>query len=197
MSSPSRRVFTHALAILAVALPAAARAQSDADLKIISATVLTMPKYKQYLDATVNLANVAAKSPDVAGRMEGSGEKSIAEQVKLLDGNPQLKGAISATGLTTRDYVVTQWALLQAGMAYAMGKGGGASQDEIARKAGVSKANLEFYAQNEAEINRLAKEAQARAPKLPEDADDDSGYDDDGDDDAGTDDAGDDAVDDR
>ena len=97
--------------------------------------------------------------------MKDSGEKSIEEQV-TLESNPQVKAAITSTGLTTRDYVLTQWALLQTGMAYAMTRGTGATQDDMIKKAGVSKANLEFYTQNEAEINRLAKEAQARAPKL-------------------------------
>jgi hypothetical protein len=45
------------------------------------------------------------------------------------------------------------------------------------KKAGVSKANMDFYAQNEAEINKLAEEAKARTPAMPddEDAGDDSG----------------------
>ncbi len=180
MSSLSRRMYTHAVAVLALSLGAtAAPAQSDADLKAISATPLTMPRYKQYLDATVNLANVIAKNPGIAERMEGSSEKSIAEQVKTLDRDPQVRGAIAATGLTTRDYVMTQWALLQAGMAYAMTRGSETSQDEVARKAGVSKANLDFYAKNEAEINRLAEEAKARTPQMPdtEDAGDEYGED--------------------
>ena len=176
MSSLTRRVCTYTATVLALSLGGtAAEAQSDADLKAIGATTLTMPKYKQYLDASVNLANVAAKNPGIADRMKGSGEKSIAEQVRALESDPQVRGAITATGLTTKDYVLTQWAILQSGMAYAMTKGSGVSQDEVAKKAGVSKANLDFYAKNEAEINRLAKEAQARAPAMPEDEEDDSG----------------------
>jgi hypothetical protein len=157
---------------MALTLPAATQAQqSDADLQAVAATTLTMPKYQQYLDATVNLANVAVKDPEIASGMKGSAEKSIAEQVKTLESNPQVRGAITATGLTTRDYVLTQWALIQAGMAYAMTKGTGATQDDMIKKAGVSKANFDFYAQNEAEIDRRAKEAQGRAPKLPDDED--------------------------
>ena len=73
MSSLSRRVCTHALAVMALSLPAAAAAQqSDADLEAVSATTLTMPKYKQYLDATVNLANVAAKNPAMVEGMRDS-----------------------------------------------------------------------------------------------------------------------------
>jgi hypothetical protein len=180
MSSLSRRVCIHALAVMALSLPAVVEAQqSDADLSAVSATTLTMPKYKQYLDATVNLANVAANNPGLAEGMKDGGEKSIDEQVQMLESNPQVKAAVTSTGLSTRDYVLTQWALLQTGMAYAMTKGSGASQDDMMKKAGVSKANMDFYAQNEAEINKLAEEAKARAPAMSDDedtdADDDTG----------------------
>ena len=169
ISSLSRRVCTHALAVMALSLPAAGEAQqSDADLKAVSATALTMPKYKQYLDATVNLATVAAQNPGIGEGMQDSGEKSIDEQVRMLESNPQVKAAVTSTGLSTRDYVLTQWALLQTGMAYAMTKGTGASQDDMIKKAGVSKANMDFYAKNEAEINRLAEEAKARTPSVPD-----------------------------
>ena len=178
MSSLSRRVCSHALAVIALSLPAAVEAQqSDADLKAVSATTLTMPKYKQYLDATVNLANAAAKNPGLAEGMKDSGDKSIDEQVEAIESNPQVKAAVTSTGLTTRDYVLTQWALLQTGMAYAMTKGTGATQDDMIKKAGVSKANMDFYAKNEAEINRLAEAAKARTPAMPDedDAGDDTG----------------------
>jgi hypothetical protein len=156
---------------MAISLPAAAAAQqSDADLQAISATTLTMPKYKQYLDATVNLANAAADNPGLAEGMQDSGEKSIDEQVRMLESKPQVKAAVTSTGLSTREFVLTQWALLQTGMAYAMTKGTGASQDDMIKKAGVSKANMDFYAQNEAEINKLAEEAKARAPSVPDEA---------------------------
>ena len=178
MSSLSRRVCTHGLAVMALSLPVAAEAQqSDADVKAVSATTLTMPRYKQYLDATVNLANAAAKNPGLAEGMKDSGEQSIDQQVKALESNPQVKAAVTSTGLTTRDYVLTQWALLQTGMAYTMTKGTGATQDDMIKKAGVSKANMDFYAQNEAEINRLAEEAKARTPAMAdeEDGGDDTG----------------------
>jgi hypothetical protein len=155
---------------MALSLPAATEAQqSEADLKAVSATTLTMPKYKQYLDATVNLANVAANDPSLAEGMKDGGEKSIDEQVRMFERNPQVKAAVTSTGLSTREYVLTQWALLQTGMAYAMTKQAGASQEGMIKQAGVSKANMEFYAQNEAEINKLAEEAKTRAPAMADD----------------------------
>ena len=67
ISSLSRRVCT-ALTVVALSLPVAVEAQQpDGDLKAVTATTLTMPKYKQYLDASVNLANVAAKNRDGRG----------------------------------------------------------------------------------------------------------------------------------
>jgi hypothetical protein len=187
MSDLSSRLRAHAALLAAVALPfaaapAAGQSQADADLKTISAYALTMPRYKQYLDASVNVATAAAKEPSLQARFEDFGDKSLSEQIKVMDGMPQIRSAIAATGLTTRDYVLTQSALLQAAMAYAMMKGTGMSVDSVAQKASVSRANLEFYQKNEAEIGRLAKEAEARAPKLPDDDNDgdDDGYDDSG-----------------
>jgi hypothetical protein len=159
------------LLVAATAPVAGAQTSGDADLKAISSYTLTMSKYKQYLDATVNMANVAAKNPQLANRLEGYGNQSLADQIKLLDGVPQVRGAITATGLTTRDFVLVQGALIQAGMAHAMIKSMSVPADSVIKTAGVSRANLEFYQKNEGEIGRLAKEAAARAPKLPEDDD--------------------------
>jgi hypothetical protein len=159
------------LAVLILSLTAAAapaHAQGDVDLKMVSAYTLTMPKYKQYVDATVNLANVAAKDPGLAKRLDGFGNQPLAEQVKLLEGTPQLRGAITAAGLTPRDFLLTQGAMLQAGMANALIKQASRPPDSAIKESGVSRANLEFFQQNEAELGRLAEEAQARAPKLPD-----------------------------
>jgi hypothetical protein len=180
MSDLSSRLRVHAARLAVVVLPfaaapVAAQSQADADLKAISAYTLTIPKYKQYLDASVNVATAAAKDPSLEAKFEDFGNKSLSEQIKVMEGVPQIRSAIAATGLTTRDYVLTQGALLQAGMAYAMAKGTGMPVDSVVKKAGVSRANLEFYQKNEAEIARLAKEAEARAPKRPDADDSDSG----------------------
>jgi hypothetical protein len=177
MSNPRSRLRSPAvqfvvLALLLAAPAATAQSQADADLKAISAYVLTLPKYQQYLDATVNLANEAAKNPQLAGRLEGYGDQPVAAQVKLLDGVPQIRGAITAAGLTSRDFVLLQGALLQAGMAHAFTKDGTMPTDDVIKKSGVSRVNLEFYQKNEAEIGRRAKEAEARASKPPDDEED-------------------------
>jgi hypothetical protein len=54
-------------------------------------------------------------------------------------------------------------------MAHVLIKSGTLPPDSAVKKAGVSRANLEFFQKNEAELERLAKEAAAKAPELPDD----------------------------
>lgn len=176
MSDLSARLRVHAasvaiLALLLVSPPAGAQSDAGADLKAVSAYTLTMPKYKQYLDASVNLATVASQDTTLQSRFEDFGNKSLSDQIKVMDGVPQIRSAITAAGLTTRDYVLIQGALLQAGMAFAMTKNTEMPVDSVVKKAGVSRANMEFYQKNEAEIARLAQEAEARTPKQPDNED--------------------------
>ena len=149
---------------LPFAAPGAAHGQGNPDLQAISTYTLTMPKFKQYLEASVNLANAVAKDKTVGPKFQDFGKKSIAEQVKVLEGIPPVRSALVAAGTTPRDYVLTQAAFLPAGMAHAMTKGGNPPSDKMIAEAGINRANLEFMQKNEAEINRLSEDAEARTP---------------------------------
>jgi hypothetical protein len=62
---------------------------------------------------------------------------------------PAAKAAIQSSGLTTREYVVFSWSLLQNGLAaWAVSSGG-------TLPAGASKANVDFYKKHEAEIQQM------------------------------------------
>ena len=152
------------LALPFAAVPAAAQGKGNPDLQAVSAYTLTMPKYKQYLEASVNVANAVAQDASILPQLNAYGDKPMAEQIKVLNGIPQVRSAIESAGSTPRDYLLTQAALLQAGMAHAMTKEGQAPSDKMIADAGINRANLEFYSKNEAEITRLAKEAEARSP---------------------------------
>jgi hypothetical protein len=149
-----------------------AQTEGSRDLEAYSSYVLTMPKYKKYLAAMVTMAQAAERNPAAVGSaMEGSGELSIAQMVSRFDRVPEVRGAISKAGLTTRDFVLTQGAFLQAGMAYALMNQGNLSPDSVVKTTRVSRANLAFYQKNEAEITRLTKEAEAKAPAMKEEED--------------------------
>ena len=157
------------LALSFLSSPRLASAQdADPDLKAYNSYQLTLPRYKKYLDAMVNLLKAAEKSPAVGQSLEGSGEKSIAQAVASYNKVPQVRSAISAAGFTTRNFVLTQGAFLHAGLAYALMKQGGFSPDSAVKATQVSRANLDFVRKNEAEITRLTKEAEAKAPALKE-----------------------------
>jgi hypothetical protein len=62
--------------------------------------------------------------------------------------------------------VLTQGAVLQAGIAYGMMKQLKISPDSAMKAFGMSRANLEFVGKNEAEITRFMKEAEAKVDAL-------------------------------
>jgi hypothetical protein len=70
--------------------------------------------------------------------------------VARIDAVPGARDAIGSAGMTTREYVVFSWSLLQNGLAaWAISQPGGKLPP------GVSKANVDFYKKHEAELQRL------------------------------------------
>jgi hypothetical protein len=140
--------------------------EDDADTKAYYSYQLTMPKYKKYLAAIVSLANASQRTPAVDQALETAMNASIDEAVAHFNRVPEARRGIADAGLTTRDFVLTQGALLQAGVAYGLMKEQGMSPDSALSIMQVSPANLDFVRKNEAEITRLTKEAEAKAPAL-------------------------------
>jgi hypothetical protein len=159
------RIPLRAAWIVFLVVPAVAAAQSPEDLKAYGEYTLNLENYQQYLDAALNLANVAVMDSEVAKRLNGMGTQPLAEQVKQLNGFPEARGAIAKTGLTTREFLLVQGAALQAGMAHTLVKSGKLSTDTAIKRPGVSRANLEFFQKNEARISRLVQDYVARKPK--------------------------------
>ena len=154
------------LALLFSSSLASAQMSGDRDLRAYSSHRLTMPKYKKYLAAMVNVAQAGSRNPKVGDAMEASGSLTNDQLVARLNEVPEARRAITGAGLTTRDYVLTQGALLQAGMAHGSMKQLKLSPDSAIKAFGVSRANLEFVGKNEAEITRSTNEAEAKADAL-------------------------------
>jgi hypothetical protein len=156
---------------LVLALPclltatAAAQKPGDKDLQAISAYTFTLPKYKQLMTAMINLGKAAQQNPSMADALEDSGNLSLDQMVARYSAVPAAKKAIVDAGLTPREYAVAQMAMIQAGMSYGIMKQYKLSPDSVSKTTGVSKANLEFFRANEAEIERMGKEMQAQMPK--------------------------------
>jgi hypothetical protein len=154
------------LTLLSSSSLAYAQTSADPDVKAYGSYRLTMPKYQKYLAATVNLAQASSRNPKIGHAMEDFGSLTSDQIVARLNGVSDARRAITGAGLTTRDYVLTQGAVLQAGIAYGMMKQLKISPDSAIKAFGVSRANLEFVGKNEAEITRSMKEAEAKVDAL-------------------------------
>jgi hypothetical protein len=95
---------------------------------------------------------------------ENSGDLPLDQLVARYNAVPVVKSAITAAGMTPRDFALAQGAFLQAGMSYGLMKQLKLSPDSVIKTTGVSRANLDFFRVNEVEITRLNKELEAQMP---------------------------------
>ena len=154
------------LALVSTPSLGSAQTSADRDLKAYSNYRLTMSKFEKYLAAMVNLARAAARNSKIGDAMEDSGSLTNDQLVSRLNSIPDARRAIAGVGLTTRDYVLIQGALLQASIAHSSMKQLKISPDSAIKAFGVSRANLEFVDKNKAKITRSMKEAEAKVDAL-------------------------------
>jgi hypothetical protein len=144
---------------------ASAQNKGDKDLKAISGYTLSMPKYKQMTTAMLNLGKAAQKDPGISGALESSGEATLDQMIARLNAVPQARKAIADAGLSTREFALIMMSSLQAGMSYGLMKQLHLTPDSVAKTTGVSKANLEFFRANEAELEQMRQTMEAQMPK--------------------------------
>jgi hypothetical protein len=145
------RTLSLALA-LALLLPAVAGASQapDADSREVSAYQLTEPGLGKFAQATRGLMALQA---DECG--DDADVKTISEAVARLDAMPGAKAAIESAGMSTREYIVFSFAMMQSGLA-----AWGLDQPGGKLPPGVSAANVEFYRKHAVELQRLAEETE-------------------------------------
>ena len=154
-----------ALAVAAVALLVLAgnAPAQDADTKEVAAYRFTEATFAKYLRASRALAAAAKSMPvDTASDArdeedEGdtdSGTKSLAEITAGYDSIPEARRAITSAGLTTREFVVFSFALLQAGMAAAVVEQVGWAN----LPPDIARSNVEFYQRHKATLDSASAE---------------------------------------
>jgi hypothetical protein len=144
-----------------------AQAEDDADSRAHRSYSLTIPKYKKYLAVMVNIAKAAERRPAVSDALEGFGDLTNQQAVTRFNKVPEMRRAISSAGLTTREFVILQNVIIGTALAHGLMKQGTFSREDSASMTReVGRANLQFYNKNEAELTRLWKEAEAKAPQL-------------------------------
>lgn len=134
--------------ILILALPVASLAQ-DRDTQEVNRYVLTEAALGKYANATQKLQSLANQVTSCEDE-EGDGAGSLSALVAQLDAAPAVRAAIQSAGMTTREWAVFSFSMLQTGLAvWVLDQPGGALPD------GVSKANVDFYKKHRAAIEKI------------------------------------------
>jgi hypothetical protein len=133
---------------IALSVPGFAMAQ-DRDLQEIQKYVLTDAGLAKYSEATRKMAMLSGEETGACAD-DDSDSQSIDQVVAKINAAPAAKAAIQSAGLSTREYVVLSFSLLQTGLAaWAVDQPGGKLPP------GTSKANVDFYKKHEADMKQL------------------------------------------
>jgi hypothetical protein len=124
----------------------------DRDAQEVSRYVLTDTGLAKFTQASRNLAGV----PGACEQQDDDDPddmKSIDQMVAKMNSVPGVQGAIQSAGMTTREYVVFMFSMMQNGMAaWALKQPGGKLPP------GVSQANVDFYNKHETAMASLGKD---------------------------------------
>ena len=141
-------------ATIGLALPAPAAANEN-DKREISSYVLTeagLAKFTQATQALSAIPGACAREDDD----DDSNSASLDQLVAKLNAVPGAQAAIQSAGMTTREYVVFMWSMMQSGMsAWALQQSG-------KLPPGVSQANVDFYNKHEAAMRATRRERPLR-----------------------------------
>ena len=149
--SQSNRLLHAFLAAAALLLPVArAETLPEADTREVRSYSLTETVLGRYVEATLKLSSIpldcSNDEPDIS---------SLTEAAARIDAMPGGKAAVQSTGLTSREYVVFAFSLIENAFAsYALEQPGGKLPP------GVSMTNVEFLRKNSGVIEQLANETE-------------------------------------
>ena len=161
-------VLTIAIA-MGFSLGAAERAEaqggwSAADAAALKGHSLTMDKVRRTGEAMTEFDRLERARGDVAD--DGETEQSIDAMVARINAEPEARAILKKHGLTTREYLLTLLASTHAAAAVMVEESG-----QQATGIPVSRAQVEFYKANKAELDKLAAARKAAAAADDEAAD--------------------------
>lgn len=152
------------LALTAQASPAARRAaaaaQNAQDARALSGYTLSMADLRRYGATMQEIGRAIKANPQLEDRFTGTMDESIAQVATRLGGVPQFRPAFAKSGMTPRQFAVTQFALMGTSMAVGMPKGA-KSPEQLVKEMGIDPANVAFMRQHGAEVQALFKQLRA------------------------------------
>jgi hypothetical protein len=140
-----------ATAFLLLLSPSRAEPLPDADEREVRSYTLTEAALGKYVQATRALSKVP-----LACESDNSGVKSLSDAAARIDALPGARAAIKSAGMTSREYVLFAFSLIENAFAsYDLDQPGGKLPP------GISMANVEFLRTHQARIQALATETEA------------------------------------
>ncbi|HTS89817.1 MAG TPA: hypothetical protein VMG41_15090 [Gemmatimonadales bacterium] len=126
---------------------------SAADAAALRAYALTMDKLTRTNDASTDLQKLAEAHPELAAS-PGSGDATTLDEMAARLSAPEVRAVLVKHGLTAKEYVMTFMTAMNAwGAALAEDQG------KSATDLPVSAANVKFYRDHKAEIEKMNQAA--------------------------------------
>ena len=128
-----------------------AQGSVTADEQAIHDYVLTMPKLQAYAAATHQMQSAKNDPALMAEASQLQDDKqSLLDKAKIIETRcPQMNAWLKAHGMTAREFLLTPMTLMAVGLAEVAKQQGGKPP------AFISEANLKFYEDHKAEIEKL------------------------------------------
>ena len=155
-----RRFAAVLLCLFASSLACAqAQGSDDKDLAEVRSYVLTMDNVKRVYMTMYQLKQASEKDPSLSKTMskdddDSKSGQSVSAVANKLSAFPPVVAIMANNGFTPHQFVVAEFAVIQAGFAAAAVKMG-APRDKLISEGAVSAANLAFVEQHHAELDDL------------------------------------------
>ena len=133
-------------------IQAQSKESKDADLKEVRSYALTDKKFELFSNAVKSAAKVIQQNPQIVkSDSDDADDQSIKGIVAMVDKSPDLKKAIESAGMTTRDFVLFEMAIINGASGSLLTKAGQKLPPEI------SPDQVEFYQKNETKLKALTE----------------------------------------
>ena len=160
MVSILKRVLSLSVMLSLVCIPIV-HADANADLKEVRSFQLTEKRLDQFSQALRNMVAEVEKNPDLAKKDNSLGPNaSINDMVAAFDKIPPIKNSVESAGLSTREFVLFQMALMSAAMGHYLVQQGQKLPPEF------SAEHEKFYKEHEEKFKTLEKEWKAVNQKM-------------------------------
>jgi hypothetical protein len=147
-------------------------ATKDADTKEVQSFQMTDAKLDQFTKAVNNVSDAIHKNPKLVRDDESEeAPEGISAIVATIDKQPELKKAIEASGMTTRDFVLFEMAAINGALGDWVTKQGQKLPPEITPE------QVQFYKTHEAKLKAIKDQMDAVEAIIDQEDDDDEGED--------------------